>query len=936
MSKNNTDDRADPNSKTLGQPIACQLDIVPIFPVRFSMKSETLNEAAKTGTAPPMPTGINDPQYDLRRLRQGYLYILARVKHVGNATDEKKRWLIFEYTVANDDSNAPKLNKSGGSPYRFTQYVWADGTARGEWKKLPQSFPYAYVHSQVSAIECAYSEVRWAPEMFEELEREPTKRDKIMQKFSLTGSSDNFVLPGTKLYEKVADFKREKQVWDLVDSVRRLTGLGYNEYHKVFDSCSEKKARIIALFDRIGDIKDVSAYHQRILANAQKEFAKLLYPVTTAKAIEQIEQHVYKNPNWFKRLMSSDPLDEGMRKQIKIYAEKSPLISEHTMQNLATAQFNLLNQAGNGTPRDQMSFLDELCKANQKQLDRLASVADYAMAFYGSAMAGFGDTPKGMEYQKNLLIEGKSNSWSNSLSNLLTVGDKLNQITKEKAAKLAIKSLRFEIMIESVMTAQMLLWKEGIKEAIPYSRFLAAAGLKLHTISVAHVGSVNVGAEIVNKQMRTLIQNADELFKGLSAAHYQAELTQGVRLGTSHSINMNVHVVVKNDYNPAVRLVKVSESVGTFFAGGTLMLNLREWATYKKDNSGSWQAWFLHPAFRLANDFASLVASLDRTKGFGAKALGTFYKRLDRASVKQIQGLAEFKEPIGIEAKAGRGTQLTKHLTLQNVGRLANVLGVVIAFAQAHQAIRTGNTAARNSAIMAGMAEVSFFISTFAYTGAFMGIGVVLAIGAVLTSLVADNEFEQWVRTGFWGNSGEYWGGVRPNISRQFELAEKLSSNETSDDMKKLKTFFEQEMDGFYNLIWGIGIDTTLANQYQLRVYCPAFKDKSSIAKLTVEINIEDYDSTYLTIGSGMPVSVRVPTDKVRKQFLSQGEILIDMTQINSLRRYRYTKDTKTSHSLNTLTVTVKYPKLGEDISTFWGKYFSDYFESQITYVGVK
>lgn len=362
----------------------------------------------------------------------------------------------------------------------------------------------------------------------------------------------------------MADFKAEKLVQDLADSFRRATGLGYNKQHQVFDSCSAKKTVVIALFDRIGDIKDVSAYHQQILANNLKEFSKILYPVTTAKAIEQIEQHVFKNPNWFKRLMSSDPLDKGMREQIKIYAKKSPLMAEQTMKNLAVAQFNLLNQVGNGTLLEHMKFLDGLCKTNQQQLDKLASIADYAMAFYGTAMAGFGDTPKGMEYQKNTLVTGSS--WGDSLSNLLSVGDKLNQITKETAAKLTVKALRFEVMIESVMAAQMLLWKEGVKEAIPYSRFLAAAGLKLQTISHAHVGNINVGADIVNKQMRTLIKNAKALFEGLSASHYQAELTKGVRLGSSHYVNMNVHVVVKNEYNPALRMVNITESVGTFFA----------------------------------------------------------------------------------------------------------------------------------------------------------------------------------------------------------------------------------------------------------------------------------------------------------------------------------------------------------------------------------
>lgn len=688
------------------------------------------------------------------------------------------------------------------------------------------------------------------------------------------------------------------------------------------------------MFDRIGDIKDVSAYHQRILANNLKEFSKILYPVTTAKAIEQIEQHVFKNPNWFKRLMSSDPLDKGMREQIKIYAKKSPLMAEQTMKNLAVAQFNLLNQVGNGTLLEHMKFLDGLCKTNQQQLDKLASIADYAMAFYGTAMAGFGDTPKGMEYQKNTLVTGSS--WGDSLSNLLSVGDKLNQITKETAAKLTVKALRFEVMIESVMAAQMLLWKEGVKEAIPYSRFLAATGLKLQTISHAHVGSINVGADIVNKQMRTLIKNAKALFEDLSASHYQAELTKGVRLGSSHYINMNVHVVVKNEYNPALRVVKVTESVGTFFAGGALIVNLREWAKYKENNSNSLSAWFLHPAVRLANDFAALVASFERSNGFGTKALETFYNRLDKAAVRQIQALTGFKEPIGIKAAAGRGTQIAKHLTLQNAGRFANVLGVVISFAQAQQAVRTGDTAARNSAILAGMAEISFFISTFAYTGTFVGIGVVLVIGAVLTSLVADNEFEKWVRTGFWGNSGDYWDRRRLKLPNRLEIAEKISSTKQDNEVQKIKTFFEQEMNGFYNLIWGIGIDTTLANQYQFKVYCPAFKDRSSTDKLSVEIGIEDYDNIDPMMGGGVPAPISIPTNKVRKQFLSQGEILIDMTQINILKSYRYTKNTKESNMLNTLTVTIKHPKLGEDVSTWWRKTHADYFESQITYVGAK
>ena len=39
---------------------------------------------------------------------------------------------------------------------------------------------------------------------------------------------------------------------------------------------------------------------------------------------------------------------------------------------------------------------------------------------------------------------------------------------------------------------------------------------------------------------------------------------------------------------------------------------------------------------------------------------------------------------------------------------------------------------------------------------------------------------------------------------------------------------------------------------------------------------------------------------------------------------------------LNTLTVKIKQPKLVEDFYTWWRKTHTDYFESQITYVGAK
>ena len=50
----------------LGQPAQCKPDERAIYPVRFSLTGEALDKAAKSGEVPPMPTGLNDKNYELR------------------------------------------------------------------------------------------------------------------------------------------------------------------------------------------------------------------------------------------------------------------------------------------------------------------------------------------------------------------------------------------------------------------------------------------------------------------------------------------------------------------------------------------------------------------------------------------------------------------------------------------------------------------------------------------------------------------------------------------------------------------------------------------------------------------------------------------------------------------------------------------------------
>ncbi|MCE8439348.1 toxin VasX [Rhodovulum sulfidophilum] len=70
---------------------ACDEDIRPIFPVRHALTEEALFNIARDGTSPGEPGAIGaQGSYELRRLRQGYVYIYARNGHPDRLSSDSK------------------------------------------------------------------------------------------------------------------------------------------------------------------------------------------------------------------------------------------------------------------------------------------------------------------------------------------------------------------------------------------------------------------------------------------------------------------------------------------------------------------------------------------------------------------------------------------------------------------------------------------------------------------------------------------------------------------------------------------------------------------------------------------------------------------------------------------------------------------------------
>ncbi|WP_262404555.1 hypothetical protein [Aggregatibacter actinomycetemcomitans] len=288
--------------------------------------------------------------------------------------------------------------------------------------------------------------------------------------------------------------------------------------------------------------------------------------------------------------------------------------------------------------------------------------------------------------------------------------------------------------------------------------------------------------------------------------------------------------------------------------------------------------------------------------------------------------------PFAHVSEAGKGIA-GKILSFETAGRLAGIAAIMIAYNDYRQGSGSGDKAKRDAALVLAVGEVSAILSSFKFvSGLQRGLGVfgfALGLVSVMISLFGDNPYEAWVRTGFWGNSENYWDKKkRQELSDRISIVEALG-DESNNGFKRVKNLFDQEMQAYYNLVWGLTV-LPKGNQWQyLEVHCPAFKDEQNIAqKLRVSVQIEEFHGEVQAAESALCPSVSQVGNR----------IFIDLSAEKLFKAYRSIKIAQNGGiakpRVDILTVKVKYPKLGEQTDNFWQQYNAAYFEGEIVLEG--
>lgn len=293
---------------------ACDQKIIPIFPVRHALTETALFNIARDGYSPGNPVKIGaSPDHELRRIRQGYIYIFARNGHPDNSgSDSKGTWLVFRYVSQLDkDDSSGHLRSDVHTPdgrYQFYKLEWIDGGAEGQWQVTDtRYYPYAFVNKQVSEIDIAYSEERWPGHLFLMAQVDASTREKLMTRVNIVQETTDHSAPLGQISSYVSEFKSDAPTNPAGNAVRYTAFQSENENQVVICQNSRENGRLVAVQDHLGELLDIQAAHLAKSHSLKTFSAEYEYPLMIGKGVQNLMEHI-KEPLIFKHPLSEDYL----------------------------------------------------------------------------------------------------------------------------------------------------------------------------------------------------------------------------------------------------------------------------------------------------------------------------------------------------------------------------------------------------------------------------------------------------------------------------------------------------------------------------------------------------------------------------------------------------------------------------------------------------
>ena len=800
---------------------------IRVYPTRFALTDKAFENIKSKGDIPPLPKNASgDENYDARRLRDGFVYILAvnaEIKGCFEISAEAangQAWYIYRYR--SKDVNFDQGNQAFGINYSFSLF---NDYEAGYTNKVTLPTPYIELNKAIESAYMMFTDVYLPMSLLRKIETDPLVRNHWMRNVQLKNPQGNSINMAT-LQQTVKDFSPQtKMMTDqaLTSNAYRFTPIGKpTGWEEIKDQLMHSQnGVIVALEDPVGTARDLSGYHLYLTAERDNVLAKYEYAISTARILDAHALHKYKEEVKSARdsleMANAELRDQGLRtiepapiKFSQLYQKvfSDYINSEHLKANGDADVLNVLkaelqleddlpgvnainkmayiptrfgtffknvanaHSAFIATHSNKLSALYDLYDSNPEDIEAASAWCCYMHGF----LHGLDISP----YGRNALIAALP----------IEDADAYKAPPYAQQATPAVESLKKYLSdFTKALGALEKVAKTGYLNMATYDLVIELVIDKIYVryANSSHRGYVGKPFSVPQTIQSTYQAklNTKEIEKVLPTHRSQAAVPKHVKRLQENIRSLKVEYAPRQYglFQITEGLAGLNKALSASVVLGFFVPNKAETELGKLGND---------PFLASMQVIAGMYAPKGGLEQHTSRALTELEQLTSRKNLQQSKWISYFEQKGAGSALARiRNAIINVNTGLAGVGAMFEYFNWVEAD---YKSDEVGKTAALLSmggglAIEGAIGSLGMLAGSSLSAGtltlltglsyATLGIGIVLITIAIIYNYFAPEDIELWAANGFWGKSPKYWG--EPNQEKAYEWTDKRLSSFKTD-----------------------------------------------------------------------------------------------------------------------------------------------------------
>ena len=792
----------------------CQ-EFIRLYPTRFALTDKAFENIKSKGEMPPLPKNASgDENYDVRRLRDGYVYILAvnaEVKGCFEISAEAangQAWYIYRYRSKDVDFN--QGNQAFGINYSFSLF---NDYETGYTNTVTLPTPYIELNKAIESAYMMFTDIALPMSLLRKIETDPLVRNHWMRNVQLKNPQGYSINMAT-LQQTVKDFSPQtKMMTDqaLTSNAYRFTPIGKpTGWEEIKNQLMHSQnGVIVALEDPVGTTRDLSGYHLYLTAERDKVLAKYEYAISTARILDAHALHKYKEAVKSARdsleMANAELSDQGLRT-----IEPAPIKFSQLYQKVFSDYINSEHLKANGDAdvlnvlKSELQLEDELPGVNA--INKMAYIPTRFGTFFknvANAHSAFIATHSNKLSALYDLYDGNpedidaANAWCcymhgflhgldispygrNALIATLPIedADAYKAPPYAQQATPAVESLKKYLSdFTKALGALEKVAKTGYLNMATYDLVIELVIDKIYVryANSSHKGYVRQPFSVPQTIQATYQAklNTKEIEKILPTHRSQAAVPKHVKRLQENIRSLKVEYAPRQYglFQITEGLAGLNKALSASVVLGFFVQNKAETELGKLGND---------PFLASMQVIAGMYAPKGGLEQHTSQALTELEQLTSRKNLQQSKWISYFEQKgAGSALTRIRNAIINVNTGLAGVGAMFEYFNWVEAN---YKSDEVGKTAALLSmggglAIEGAIGSLGMLASSSLSAGtltlltglsyATLGIGIVLITIAIIYNYFAPEDIELWAENGFWGKSDNYWG--EPNQEKAYE-----------------------------------------------------------------------------------------------------------------------------------------------------------------------